>query len=395
MDKLLKGIVVLDMTQAYSGPFCAMNLADHGATVIKIERPGAGDQTRNWGPFKNDYSAYFAFLNRNKQGLTLNFTTAKGKKILLELVKNADVLCENFRVGTLEKYGLGYEDLAKVNPRLIYASISGYGTTGPYAARPAYDIVAQAMSGMMSITGYPENPPVKIGPSVGDNYSGTYLALGVSMALYNREKTGKGHRIDVAMFDTLYSVLENAVVTYTVGGEEPMRAGNSDPALAPFDAFQAKDGQVVLGCGTDAMWERLAQAMGRPELAKDPRFASNDLRCRNYMPALKEAVEAWSTTKTKAELEEIIVGIGIPFGQIQTVSQATEHPQIAARNMVQTINDPVIGPMRVPGIPIKVRGISDAVEKPAPTLGQDTDTLLGNLGYDKAAIESLRSEGIV
>lgn len=395
MEKLLSGIRVLDMTQAYSGPFCAMHLADHGADVIKIERPGTGDQTRAWGPFKNEYSAYFAFLNRNKKGLSLNFTTEKGKKILLELVKDADVLCENFRVGTLEKYGLGYDELAKVNPRLIYASISGFGLTGPLAPRPAYDIIAQAMSGMMSITGYPEHPPVKIGPSIGDNYSGSYLALGVCMALYNREKTGKGHRVDVAMLDTLYSVMENAVVGYTVGGEEPMRAGNADPALAPFDAFKAKDGDFVMGCGTDVMWSKLCDAMGTPQFAADPRFASNELRCRNYLPDLKGIVENWTQTKTIEELEAIIVGIGIPFGQIQTVGQATEHPQIAARNMIQEITDPVIGTMRVPGIPIKIRGVSDKIEGPSPQVGEHTDELLRKIGYSDAALRELRNEGVI
>ena len=214
--KPLEGIRVLDLTQAYSGPFCTMNLADFGAEVIKIERPGTGDQTRTWGPFKNDYSAYFAYINRNKQGITLDLSTSEGKEVFFKLVEAADVVCENFRVGTMEKLGLGYEELKKINPRIIYGSISGFGLEGPLSKRPCYDIIAQGMSGMMSVTGYPENPPVKIGPSVGDNYSGAYLCMGILSALYNREKTGEGQRIDVAMVDTLFSIMENFVVKYTV-----------------------------------------------------------------------------------------------------------------------------------------------------------------------------------
>ncbi len=393
--KLLTGIVVLDLTQAYSGPFCTMQLADHGATVIKVERPGVGDQSRTWGPFKNQYSAYYAFLNRNKKGLSLNITKPEGKAILLRLVEKADVLCENFRVGTLEKYGLGYEELKKVNPGLIYASISGFGLEGPLAKRPVYDIVAQAMSGMMSITGYPDAPPVKVGPSIGDNYSGTYLALGVCMALYHRARTGEGVRLDVAMADTLYSVLENAVVNYTVRGASPERMGNIDPGIAPFDSFEAKDGMFVMGVGTDGMWKALCTLMGREDLYTDPRYDTNEKRCDNYLPDLKEAVEAWTRTKTKDELEELIVGAGIPFGRIQSVGEATEHPQTQLRRMIQEVVDPVIGPLRMPGIPIKVHGSSDAIEAPAPLLGEHTDALLAPLGYDPAALAALREAGVI
>ena len=393
--KLLENVVVLDLTQAYSGPFCTMHLADHGATVIKVERPGVGDQSRTWGPFKNGYSAYYAFLNRNKKGLSLNIATEKGQAVLRELVRKADVLCENFRVGTLEKYGLGYEELKKINPALIYASISGYGLEGPLASRPAYDIVAQAMSGLMSITGYADAPPVKVGPSVGDNYTGAYLALGVSMALYRRGVSGEGCRIDVAMVDTLFSMLENAVVTYTVKDVDPQRMGNIDPGIAPFDSFEGGDGMFVMGVGTDKMWKALCDLMGRPELYADPRYDSNEKRCENYLPDLKEAVQAWTRTRQLDELETLIVGAVIPFGRIQSVGQAAEHPQMRLRGMVQDITDPVIGPMRVPGIPIKVHGCSDAIEAPAPRIGEHTDELLAGFGYDAASISALRAEGVI
>lgn len=395
MKKALEGIRVLDLTQAYSGPFCTMHLADHGAEVIKIERPGIGDQSRTWGPFKNNYSAYYAFLNRNKKGLSLNLKSPKGKEIFLKLVKNADVVCENFRVGTMERMGLGYEELEKVNPKLIYASISGFGLEGPLSDRPAYDIVAQAMSGMMSITGYPDAPPVKVGPSIGDNFSGAYLAIGVCMALYQREVTGKGQRLDVAMLDTLYSALENAVVQYTVGKTVPKRMGNIDPGIAPFDSFEAKDGEIVIGVGTDAMWHKLCDLMGKPQLKEDPRYENNDKRCQNYLPDLKQEVEEWTKTKTKAELEKVVVEAGIPFGNILSVPEITEHPQIKTRNMIVEIEDPVIGNMRIPGIPIKMHGQKDTIDSPAPTIGQHTEEILKEIGYDSKTIEELGIEKVI
>ena len=305
MKRPLEGIRVLDLTQAYSGPFCTMNLADHGAEVIKIERPGSGDQTRGWGPMKNDYSGYYAYINRNKKGITLNLASDEGKQIFRELVKTADVVCENYKVGVLEKLGFSYDVLKEINPRIIYGSISGFGLEGPLASRPCYDIVAQAMSGMMSVTGFADGPPCKIGPSIGDNYSGAYLCMGILMALYEREKTGVGRRIDVAMVDTLFSVMENFVVEYTIAGKTPHRAGNQDPSIAPFDSFHAKDGEFVMGCGTDKMFAALCQAMGREDLINNPLYITNLARCEHYLDGLKPEIEAWTTTKTIAELEEI------------------------------------------------------------------------------------------
>lgn len=389
--KLLDGVTVLDLTQAYSGPFCTMHLADHGATVIKLERPPGGDQTRSWGPYKNGKSAYFSLINRNKKGMSLDLHSEEGKKLFLQLVEKADVVCENFRVGTMEKLGLSYEELKKVNPKIIYASISGFGLEGPLAKRPAYDIVAQGMSGIMSITGFPDSIPTKIGPSLGDNYTGTYLALGVAMALYNRTQTGQGHRLDVAMMDTLFSTLENAVVNYTVDGVLPGRVGNIDPAVAPFDTFDAKDGLFVMGVGTNKMWQILCDAMGKPELGTDPRYATNDLRCANYLPDMKATILEWTTTKTIAEIETILVDAGIPFGPVLDVAQATEHPQTKVRNMIQEVDDPIMGKVRLCGIPIKVQGISDKIEAPAPNLGQHNEEVLKDiLGMSSNQIDELK-----
>ena len=395
--KPLEGIRVLDLTQAYSGPFCTMNLADFGAEVIKIERPGTGDQTRTWGPFKNDYSAYFAYINRNKQGITLDLSTSEGKEVFFKLVVAADVVCENFRVGTMEKLGLGYEELKKINPRIIYGSISGFGLEGPLSKRPCYDIIAQGMSGMMSVTGYPENPPVKIGPSVGDNYSGAYLCMGILSALYNREKTGEGQRIDVAMVDTLFSIMENFVVKYTVTGETPMRAGNIDPGIAPFDSFQAKDAQFVMGCGTNKMFAALCSAMGREDLITNPLYDTNEKRCDNYLPGLKGIIEEWSTTKTVAELEEIIVACGIPFGPILDIPQIAEHDLIKRRNMLWTVNQPGMdGEIRIPGSPVKFHGLPDEPRKASPQLGEDNDSVYSRIaGLSADKIEALKEWGVI
>lgn len=397
MKRALEGIRVLDLTQAYSGPFCTMNMADQGAEVIKIERPGVGDQTRTWGPFRNGYSAYFAYINRNKKGMTLDLSQEEGKEVFKELVKTADVVCENFRVGTMDKLGLGWDVLKEINPRLIYASISGFGLEGPLAKRPCYDIIAQGMSGMMSVTGHPDGPPCKIGPSVGDNYSGAYLCMGIAMALYEREKTGVGQRIDVAMVDTLFSIMENFVVEYTVDGKTPMRAGNIDPGIAPFDSFHAKDADFVMGCGTNKMFAQLCEAMGREDLITNPLYDSNVKRCENYLPGLKSIIEEWSTQKTVAELEEIITAKGIPFGPIYNIPQITEHPLIKQRNMLWEVEQPGMdSTIRIPGCPIKMHGKPDEPQKAAPILGEDTKDILKNiLHFSDNKIEGLLEKDVI
>jgi len=394
--KPLAGVRVLDLTQAYSGPFCTMHLADHGAEVIKIERPGVGDQCRGWGPFVNDYSGYFAYINRNKKGITLDLEKQEGKEVLKKLIEKADVICENYRVGTMEKLGFDYETMKAINPKIIYASISGFGLNGPLKDRRCYDIVAQAMSGMMSVTGFPERP-TKIGPSVGDNYSGSYLCIGILMALFQREKTGEGQRLDVAMLDTLYSVMENLVVEYTIAGKVPERVGNIDPSIAPFDSFRAKDGEFVMGCGTNKLWATICKLMGREELIDDPRYDSNAKRCDNYLPDIKDAIEAWSMTKTLVELEELIAGAGIPFGNILNLKEISDHPQIAARNMLWDVYDTGMQQtVRIPGTPIKIHGQLDAASKSAPLLGEDTEQILKELvGVSDEEYNKLRDANIV
>ena len=394
--KPLEGIRVIELANYVAAPIVGRICADMGAEVIKIETPNGGDQTRAWGPLANDYSGYFAYINRNKKGMTLNLKSEEGKKIFTELLKTADVVCENYKVGVLERLGFSYDVMKEINPRIIYGSISGHGLTGDLATRPAYDIVAQAMSGMMSVTGFQDGPPCKIGPSVGDNYSGAYLCMGILMALYEREQTGVGRRIDVAMVDTLFSVMENFVVEYTIDGKTPHRAGNQDPSIAPFDSFHAKDGDFVMGCGTNKMFAELCGAMGREELIEDPRFITNVARCENYLTDLKPIIEEWTTTKTVAEMEEIITGLKIPFGQILTIPEVAEHPQTKERNMLWNVYQPGMDrEIRIPGTPVKIHGEEDVCQKAAPLLGEDNTAILTSLGYSEEQVAELKANGVL
>lgn len=393
--KPLSGVRILDLTQAYSGPFCTMHLADHGAEVIKLEVPERGDQSRAWGPLEGDASGYYSYINRNKYGITLDLKSDKGKEIFKELVRHVDVLCENFRVGTMERLGLGYDTLKELNPRLIYASISGFGLNGPLAPRPCYDIVAQAMGGMMSITGMPGNT-FKVGPAIADNYSGTYLSLGIVMALFQRERTGLGRRLDVSMVDTVFSVLESSVMEYTICGKTQPPVGNRDPGITPFDSFSASDGTIVIGCATDKFWRALCAAMGDPALAKDPRFTSNGLRCENEF-ALHKIIESWTMQHTTDELEALIVSEGIPFGKVLNIEQVCNLDIIKQRNMLWNVYDENFGRViTVPGTPIKMHGCADQPQRGAPTIGMHTEAYLQELlGMSTEEIQELRENNVI
>lgn len=395
-EKPLSGVRVLDLTHAYSGPFCTMHLADQGAEVIKIEVPGKGDQSRNWAPFKNGFSGYFAYINRNKYGITLDLKSEKGRELFKKLVAEADVVCENFRVGTMERLGLGYEVLKEINPGLIYASISGFGLEGPLAQRPCYDIIAQAMGGMMSMTGFGDQQ-TKVGPAIADNYSGTYLALGIAMALYQRSKTGMGRRLDVSMVDTIFSILEAGAVEYTINGHISGPEGNRDPGISPFDSFHAKDGSFVMACGTDGFWKSLCGLMKRLDLVDDPRFVTNAKRCENYLSELKSIISAWAVNYTVDEMEEMLVGAGIPFGRILTMDQVCAQDVLRDRNMLWTVKDTGIGEeIEIPGSPIKMHGCADMAMRSAPVVGEHTDSILRDvLGMDDAQITQLHNDHVV
>lgn len=371
----LNGIVVLDLTRVLAGPYCTMVLADLGARVIKIEHPGGGDDARHFPPFVNDRSAYFMSLNRGKESLALDLKNEEDARLFDHLLAKADVLVENYRAGTLDRLGYDWDRLHRRHPRLILASCSGFGQTGPYRDRPAYDMVVQGMGGIMSLTGQPGGPPTRVGTSVGDITAGLFTAVGINAALWQRERTGQGVRIDVAMLDCQVAILENAIARYTATGEVPGPIGARHPSIAPFEAYQTADQPMIVAAGNDALFGRLVQALGRPELAADPRFGSNVARVR-HVEDLRTAIEAVLTTRARADWLAILEQAGVPCGPLNDVAEVLRDPQIMARNMVIGCDHPVAGPVQMAGNPIKITGVADPRQRPpAPELDQDGDAL--------------------
>ncbi len=375
----LSGIVVIDLSRILAGPYCTMMLAELGARVVKVEPPGRGDDARHYGPFVNGKSAYFQSVNRGKESIALDLKTEEGKAVLHRLLAGADVVVENFRPGTMEKLGFGWEALHPRYPRLIYASASGFGHSGPEMYRPAYDMVVQGMGGIMSVTGHPGAPPTRIGMSIGDIGSGLYATIGVQAALFHRQATGEATKVDIGMLDCQVALLENAVMRYFVSGTAPGPLGARHPSITPFEAYETADGHIIVSAGNDALFARLAEALGRPEWAGDPRYASNDLRNRN-VDALKDEMEAVLRAAPTADWIARLDGYGVPCGPINDVGQAAEHPQTRARNMVVSVDDPVSGPMRLSGNPVKLAGFEDPPDRaPAPDLDADRDAILAAL----------------
>ena len=389
MGKVFEGLKVVDLTTALNGPFCTMFLGDYGADVIKIE-PVGGEQSRSWGPIdeKSGESGFYGFVNRNKKGCTLNLKSEKGLEMFYELVKDADVLVENYRGGVTERLKIDYDTIKKINPNIIYASGSGFGQYGPITHRPCYDIVAQAMGGMLNLTGFKENDPVKVGPSVADHVAGIYLMVGVGMALYHREKTGEGQHIDVSMFDVIFSLLENAIVNYTMGGFIPERNGNVDPSIAPFDVYACKDGFVALGVGNDKLFNKFANIIGHQELLEGERYKDNVSRCDNYIPDLQNLIREWCADYTKSEIEDIMDEAGIPCGPVLNVKEAIEHPHIQARDMMVHCEHPTVGDMYFQGCVIKLSETPGEVETAPPLVGQHNREVFGlSEEEEKALIE--------
>jgi CoA:oxalate CoA-transferase len=369
------GVLVIDLSRVLAGPFCTMMLAELGARVIKVENPQGGDDSRHFEPFVDGQSGYFSSLNRDKESIALDLKNVADRRILLELARKGDVLVENFRPGTLEKLGLGYDRLKEVNPRLIYAAVSGFGHTGPWSPRPAYDMIVQAMSGLMSVTGVPDGPPMKAGTSVGDITGGLFAALGVASALYHREKTGAGMKVDVSMLDGQIAILESAVVRYTSSGKSPGPIGNRHPSIAPFQPFQAADRPLIIAAGNDALFEKLCRTLGRPELCGDPRFKANRDRVGNAA-ALQAELEAVLQTQPAEHWIELLEAAGVPCSPIQTVGDAVEHTQVQARNMIVRA-----GTLRVAGNPIKLSAFEDPpTRRPAPELDADGAHIRKELG---------------
>ena len=372
----LSGITVVDLSRILAGPYCTFLMAEMGARVIKVEPPGKGDDAREYGPFRNGKSTYFSSINRGKESIALDLKSAADKKIFEALLARADVLVENFRPGTMEKLGYGWETLHARYPRLIYAAASGFGHTGPYAHYPAYDMVVQGLGGIMSITGHPGQPPVRIGMSIGDVGAGLYTAVAVNAALLHRERTGEASKVDIAMFDCQLALLENAIMRYTVTGENPGPLGARHPSITPFEAFATGDSAMIIAAGNDGLWLKLCDALARPDLAADPDYKTNDLRNRHQVK-LKAEIERELAKKTTAAWIEIIERAGIPCGPINTVAKALAHPQVEARNMLVTVEDPVAGTLKLAGNPLKFSAFADPPDRqPAPELDADRAKLL-------------------
>lgn len=392
----LENIRVLDLTKVLAGPYCGAILADFGADVIKIETPGYGDDSRAFGPHLNGESLYYANLNRGKRGITLNLKSAEGKTIFRKLVLRADVLLESFRPGVMDRLGLGYETLRAWNPRLIYGAITGFGSTGPYAARPGYDIISQAMGGLMSITGQEGDPPTRSGNAMGDILGGMNLAIGVLAALSARNITGEGQFVDVSLVDSVVASLEQAWQRYFVSGELPVRHGNSYDAIAPYDSFRAKDGYLVIGCGNQRLFEVFCEKLlHKPELIADERFLDVPRRVANNK-ALKAIIEEWLKNLTVEEAVARIGAEGIPTAPILDLAQIAGDPHIAlARGMFADVEHPVMGTVRLNASPVKLSGTEARIRFPSPTLGQHTEEVLLEIGCSAEEIARLREIGAI
>lgn len=371
MEATLSDVIVIDLSRVLAGPYATMMLGDLGATVIKIEQPGKGDDTRQFGPpYIAGESAYYLGLNRNKRSLELDYTTPQGKEKLLELLAGATVLVENFRPGTLKRYGLDYETLRELNPGLIYCSISGYGQDGPYADRPGYDFVAQAEAGIMAVTGEVGGEPVRVGVPIGDISAGTFGAMAILAALHYRDRTGRGQQIDISLLETTMSMLSNVSSNYLISGVEAERYGNGHPNIVPYQAFQTSDGSIVVTCGNDRLYRDLCRVLAREDLAADARFATNPLRVVNraeLIPALQTAFSQRATDEWLPALR----AAGIPCGPINTVSQAFNDPQIQARGLVWECEHPTAGKIKLVGSPMRFSETPTRLYKAPPLLGED------------------------
>jgi len=394
MNQALEGIKILDLTRVLAGPYATMILGDLGADVIKIEMPKTGDDSRQFGPFVGDESAYFMSLNRNKRSITLNLKSETARGLFVEMIKEADVVVENFRPGTMEKLGLGYDELKKINPRIIYAASSGFGHTGPYSKRAAYDGVVQAMGGIMSITGEKDGKPTRVGPSIGDISAGMFTSIGILAALQYRNATGLGQKVDVAMLDCQVAMLENAISRYVVTGDIPGPAGNRHSSIVPFEPFDTTDGEIMIAAGNDVLWAKLCKVMERSDLAEHESFKTNLLRSTNYdilRPMIAEVIQ----TKNTHEWQEILDNAGVPNGPINTVDKVIQDPQVISREMIVEIEHPVAGKLKMPGVPVKLSETPGSIRRPAPLLGQHTDEILREmLGLTEEEIEQLKNENI-
>ena len=376
MDGPLKNLLVIDLTRVLVGPYCTMILSDLGARVIKIEAPETGDDSRKFGPFIENYSAYFMSLNRGKESIALNLKNKDDKKIFEKILSKADILVENFKPGTLEKWGYGWKNVSKKYPKLIYASASGFGQTGPLKELPAYDMVVQGMGGLMSITGHPNSEPTRVGTSIGDITAGLFTAIGINAALYDRQKSGKGAYIDVSMLDCQLAILENAIARYLSKNEVPEPMGSRHPSIAPFEAFKTKDNYIIIAAGNDKLFTKLCELLDIPEISNDEKFNTNSLRCKN-MDSLKKIFENKLKLKATDEWINQMQEFKIPCGPIYNIKQAVENPQIEKRNMIVKSYHKIIGEFKSAGNPIKMSTYKDEnVRGDIPDLDEHREKIL-------------------
>ena len=392
---LLEGVRVLDFTRVLAGPYATMVLADLGAEVIKVELPGGGDEARNFGPFIAGASAYYASVNRGKKSVTLDLRTSRGSGLAMDLVERSDVLVENFRPGSMERFGLDYDRVSARNPRLVYASISGFGQSGPYSHRPAYDVIVQAMSGLASITGLPGQPPVRVGSSTADLSAALFACVGLLAALGRARETGRGRHLDVSMLDCQVALLENAIARYDVTGQVPGPLGSRHPAITPFQFFAAADGWVVVAAGNDRLFGRLCQVLGRPEVVEDARFLDNAARTENHADLEAELSASFAGGSVAGWLERL-ERAGVPCGPVNDMADLLGDPQVRARGMVR--RQPCGGEsVAVPVSPLRHAGEApETCPRPAPDLGEHTEAVLRELlGLDADELGSMRRDGVI
>ncbi|RKO65497.1 CaiB/BaiF CoA transferase family protein [Desulfofundulus salinus] len=395
MAGALEGIRVLELSRTLAGPFCSMLLADMGAQVIKVEQPGVGDETRGYKPPEwGGESCYYLSLNRNKKGITLNLKTEEGRQIVKQLVSQVDVLIENFRTGTMEKFGLGYDVLKEINPRLVYCAVSGFGRTGPMKDEPAYDLLMQAFGGLMSVTGEPGRPPVKVGFSVVDLTTGLYAALGVLLALLAREKTGRGQYVEASLLQAIVSLQTYLAQGVLATGKIPGRLGSAHPNVAPYQVFETQDGYIIIAVPNDWLWKKMCDALGLDHLKEHPKFAINADRVKNR-EELVALMTDYTRTKTSAEILAKLKEAGVPSGPIYNIAEVLSHPQVVHLGMIQEVPHPTIGTMKVLGIPIIMSETPGSVRMAPPLLGQHTVEVLSGLGYSEEDINELKEKGII
>ena len=396
MNGPLEGITVLDFTRVLSGPYCTMQLGDMGARVIKVEQPDRGDDTRAWGPpFIGGESAYFLSINRNKESLTLDLKHARSREVVDALLAKADVLVENFRPGTMDRLGLGYEQIASRFPRLVYCSISGFGQTGPRREEAGYDAVVQAEGGLMSITGAADGPAYRLGVAISDIVSGMFAVQGIAFALFARERTGNGQHVDLGMLEATAALLTYQAGIYFATGSTPGRMGNRHPTIVPYETFEAADGEFVIAVGNDEQWKRFCGVIGADDLKADERFATNRGRLKNYA-ALRPRLAQRLVTRTRDEWVAALKSAGVPCGSVRNVAEVLNDPHLHARDMIQDLEHAVAGAIKVLGVPIKLSATPGDVRTPPPALGQHTDRILKeDVGFDDGTIASLRTDRVI